>query len=128
MKQPTVTSISDTVRFITCPPLVDLHRKAVRILNVEARVDVLPGRRAAIEQVLRHRLAIEILDADREMIDDRLRAGAPQRYEGPLEAEPHDLVRLVLAQHRQAEHLLIEVCRPLQVADREGDVADESAP
>src|SRR6185503_16087090 len=92
------------------PPASDhLYDRAVRVLDVEAVLDVLLRIEAVCLQLVGRGLPVETVDREAEVIDDPAgRALVPQRHDGAVASEPQDLIRLVLADRLQAEHGLIE--------------------
>src|SRR5215470_18984773 len=81
-------------------------------------------RRTALFQIAHGGVPVEAGYAEREVVYDSNRAFAVQRHERPGVAEAHDAARLLLAHHREAEHLLIEIDRTLQVRDLKAHVVD----
>jgi len=102
----------------------DLNAHAFRILDVEARVEIVFRSYAELLQLPGHRFAIELLDADREMVHQAGRALVVKRNQGLRHAEAHDFVGFILADYRESENLFIKGDRPRQIGDLNAHVVD----
>ena len=104
--------------------LRNLHVNPVGILDVQPGVVALQGSCTALRQIACRGFPAETRYPDREVIDDAGRASMVERDQHLGVAEANDSAWLVLANHREAEHLLIEVDGTLQVRDMNTDVID----
>jgi hypothetical protein len=104
-----------------------LHVDAVGILDVQARIWVLQWSNPMLGEVARGGFTVETRHPDREVIHNSGGALTIERHERPAVAEADDPERLVLAHHRETEHLLVEVNGTLQVRDLNTDMVDVSA-
>jgi hypothetical protein len=83
--------------------LHDLHDDAVWVLDMEPKLHIRLWRQALLVQVFGDGVPVEVLDADREMIDDAPRTLVAKGRDRLLDAETEDLIRLVLAHRGHAE-------------------------
>src|SRR5215471_15558312 len=104
--------------------LRNLHVDPVRILDVQTRIVALQRRRTALCQIVRRGFPAETGYSDREVIHNAGRASVVERDQHLGVAEANDSARLVLADHGEAEHLLIEIDGTLHVRDVNADVVD----
>src|SRR5262249_23654168 len=95
----------------------DLHSDPVRILDVEAGKVAFQWHCTALFEIAHREILVESGYADREVVHNSGRAFAVQRHQRPAVAETHDAARALLAHHREAEDLLIEIDRTLQVGN-----------
>src|ERR1700733_9687185 len=65
--------------------------------------------------------------ADRKVVHNSRRALTIERDQRPRIAEANNATRLVLADHREAEHFLVEIDRALQIGDLNADMIDVCA-
>src|SRR5580704_12807321 len=104
--------------------LNNLHVEPFRILDVKTRVHVLFGARPVQLQFARDRFLIEVLHANREVVDEARRTLVVKRNQRLGDPEAHDFVVFVLAHHSKTEKLLVEINGTLQVVDLNADVID----
>src|SRR5258706_10687747 len=102
----------------------DLHVDPVGVLDVQAGIGVVFDARAALHHIARSGFLGEARYADREVIDNSGRALMIERDQRPGVSEANDSERLVLADHREAEHFFIEVDGTLQIRDLNADMVD----
>src|SRR5712671_790508 len=105
-------------------PLGNLHVDPVGILDVQTGIVALQGSRTTLCQIARSGFPVETGYSDREVIHDAGRASAVHGDQHLGVDEANDSAGLVLANHREAEHLLVEIDGTLQVRDMNADVVD----
>src|SRR5262245_45106023 len=72
----------------------DLNGDSFGIAHEEAVVEILLGSQSVLGELGRHGLAIEVVDRDREVVDDADRCLAMQRDDDARDAHADDLVLL----------------------------------
>jgi hypothetical protein len=104
--------------------LRNLHIDPVGVFDVQTGIVTLQGIGAALRQIARGGVPAEPGDSNGEVIHGAGRASMVERDEHVGIAEAYYAARLILADHREAEHLLVELDGPLQIRDMNADMID----
>src|SRR5262245_61032581 len=94
---------------------------------MKPELHILLRRQAVLLQLLVGDVPVEILDANREVIDDTRWTLVAKRYHRPLHPQAEDLIRLVLADKCHPEDTFVERGRSLQVVHENRHVVDPRA-
>src|SRR5262245_35249544 len=106
------------------PLIKDLHIDPVRILDVQAGIRIVLRGCAALSHIAHSGFLAEARYPDRKVVHNSGGALTIERDQRPVGAEADDSERLVLADHGEAEHLLIEFGRALQIRNLDADMVD----
>src|SRR5262245_19377296 len=87
----------------------DLNGEALGIAHEEAVVEILLGGQTVLGELGCHGFAIEVVDRNREVVDDADGRLAVQRDDDARDAHANDLVLFVLVQDLEPEDLLVEL-------------------
>ena len=87
----------------------DLHIDPVGVLDVQAGIGVVFRISIALLQIACRGVLAETGNADSEVIHNSGRALMVERDQSPGVTEANNSERLILADHGEAEHLLIEI-------------------
>src|SRR5579859_1647268 len=104
----TRTITSDNRYYVYFQASTICNTDSFRIFDMKSRIEVLLRIGSTFFQFPRYHFLVELLDSDREVIHQTGRALVMQRDQHLPLPQAHDFVGLVLAHHRQSEHLLIK--------------------
>src|SRR5207237_9846815 len=102
----------------------DLHVNPVGVIDVQTVIGIVSDTRTMLGQITRGRLLGETGYPDREVIDNCGGALTVERDQRPVITEANNSERLILADHRETEHFLIEIDGTLEIRNLNADVVD----